>query len=876
MERPALSGRIHMRENLARKNARSAIRTTTLLLAVFAGASFAFAGDLSSDTLPGKWIKPLVPEQLPPLVYPPYFVNFDKAKMQAFTGRYKLALQTLRGVQPTDMGANPAAMAEVKSTALIGLGRDTQALQVLSDPAVADAPRIQVERAVLLSKMGKTADAIGLLKDHLRAHPQSIRGHYELGRLSELVDDIPTAKDAYGWFVAPGQDYLAQWQSKGEKLFQHAEDATTTGLALDRWAVLNDQYEMIPALNQTILDFFVTSYDVIDREYWPAHLAAAKYYLTHNDAQNAQQELKDALEANPNCADALALYGKIAVSQYDFNTGEAAAEEIRNENSNSIDADLLETRNLLQQRQPKQAAVVAKRILSQLPDLLEAKGLLAATEALQLHDDETKKLLAEVDKQAPTDAGAYFEVAEQLGAMRQYPRAAAMYQVAINRAPWWNDARNGLGLLYTQSGDEDLARATLESAHRLDPFNVETTNYLRVLDEMRGMAKKESAHFIVMYDAKNDPIIGEYFNDYMESIYPSITGEYHTEPPVKTIIEVFPTHDAFSARITGNPYIGTVGASTGRIIAIVTPRKGEGTANAFNWSQVLRHEFTHTVTLAATDNRISHWMTEGLAVYEEHSPLQWSWVPMLYHAVTHDELFDMDQLTWMFVRPKKPADRQQAYAESFWVCTYIEKTYGHDAILKMLTEFKNGGLQEEVFPKILGKTQDQFFSDFKVWCNQQVATWGYDKEATAKYDKLLDQGERLIASKKYADAIPVWEEIQKLRPMDEDPHKKLAGLYMSDQVNQPQKALVHLKMLHLLVNSDDRYAKRIARLYRDLGDYENAQAWGLQSVYIDPYDLDAHQMLEQICEKSGDAAALDREQRVIPELQAWIADQKKK
>ena len=233
----------------------------------------------------------------------------------------------------------------------------------------------------------------------------------------------------------------------------------------------------------------------------------------------------------------------------------------------------------------------------------------------------------------------------------------------------------------------------------------------------------------MVYDAKNDPLIGEYFNDYMESVYASVTSEYHTEPPVKTIIEVFPTHDAFSVRTTGTPWIGTVGASTGRIIALVTPRKGENTWQAFNWAQVLRHEFTHTVTLAATDNRISHWMTEGLAVCEEHSPLQWAWVPMMYHAVTNNQLFDMDQLTWMFVRPKKPADRQMAYAESFWVCTYIEKTYGHEAILKMLNEFKNGGLQQDVFPKILGRSQDQFFIEFKAWASQQVSRWDTIRKA---------------------------------------------------------------------------------------------------------------------------------------------------
>jgi hypothetical protein len=39
---------------------------------------------------------------------------------------------------------------------------------------------------------------------------------------------------------------------------------------------------------------------------------------------------------------------------------------------------------------------------------------------------------------------------------------------------------------------------------------------------------------------------------------------------------------------------------------MVAPRKGEVTMGPFNWATVLRHEYTHTITLAATDNRIPH------------------------------------------------------------------------------------------------------------------------------------------------------------------------------------------------------------------------------------------------------------------------------
>ena len=289
--------------------------------------------------------------------------------------------------------------------------------------------------------------------------------------------------------------------------------------------------------------------------------------------------------------------------------------------------------------------------------------------------------------------------------MRQYPRAAAMYKIAIDRAPWWTAARNGLGLaLHPERRRGRCPLTCSNAAHALDPFNHATTNYLRLLDDLMKFARKETAHFVVFYDAKKDPVIPEYFGDYLESIYRDVCGEYQHGAAGEDVHRGLPdarcvqrAHDRLAVdrhrRREHRPR-----DRDGR------PAQGHATMGAFNWSQVLRHEFTHTVTLAATDNRIAHWMTEGLAVVEEHAPLRWEWVPMLYHAVKKKQLFTMENLTWGFVRPKRPIDRQLAYAESFWICTYIEEKWGHDSILKMLAEFKKGREQRDVFPEILGKT----------------------------------------------------------------------------------------------------------------------------------------------------------------------------
>jgi tetratricopeptide (TPR) repeat protein len=454
--------------------------------------------------------------------------------------------------------------------------------------------------------------------------------------------------------------------------------------------------------------------------------------------------------------------------------------------------------------------------------------------------------------------------------MRQYPRSIAKYKIAIERAPWWTDARNGLGLLYTQSGDEDDAKATLDAAHAWDPYNLRTTNYLRLLDDLSGFARKETAHFVVMYDAKIDPIIPEYFSDYLESIHAQVAKQYQAEPPVKTYIEVFPTHDAFSVRTTGSPWIGTVGASTGRVIAMVSPRKGEATMGPFNWAQVLRHEYTHTVTLAATDNRIPHWMTEGLAVYEEHSPLKWEWIPMLYAAVNNNGLFTMENLTWGFVRPRKPTDRSLAYAQSYWICKYIEETFGHDAILKMLAAFKNGSSEKAAFENVLGKSLSQFQTDFFAWTARQVEGWGYDKETSEKYTKLREKGESQIKASQYAEALTTWQEIARLRPVDALPHARLAGLYLTKQINQPEKAIEELKILHAVELKDNRYAKQIARVYRDIRKLDDAKTYAMQSVYIDPYDLDAHKLALEVAELASDQPTVDREKQVIPVLEQWI------
>jgi tetratricopeptide (TPR) repeat protein len=245
---------------------------------------------------------------------------------------------------------------------------------------------------------------------------------------------------------------------------------------------------------------------------------------------------------------------------------------------------------------------------------------------------------------------------------------------------------------------------------------------------------------------------------------------------------------------------------------------------------------------------------------------------MLYKAVKTKSLFKIDNLTWGFVRPKKPTDRTLAYAESFWVCKYIDETCGHDKLLQMLEEFRNAGRQEDVFPKITGKSIPDFEKDFFAWCEKQVSTWGYDEESSKKYEELKSKGDAMIKARQFDEAIACWEEIQKLRPVDAMPHQKLAGLYLIKKDNE--KAVAQLEALSKVELKNNSFAKRIARIYRDDKKLDKASVYALEAVYTDPYDLSAHELLAEIYKLADNKAGLEREERVIPVLTKWIEDQK--
>ena len=158
--------------------------------------------------------------------------------------------------------------------------------------------------------------------------------------------------------------------------------------------------------------------------------------------------------------------------------------------------------------------------------------------------------------------------------------------------------------------------------------------------------------------------------------------------PGKTKIEIMKNHQWFSGRTIGLPFIPTVGACTGKVIALASPKT---TQQAFNWARVLKHELVHVITLQQTEFNIPHWYTEALAVDSEGFPRPQEWNKMLLERVpSRSKLLNLDTINLGFIRPNEPEDRQMAYCQAQLYARYMLKRFGDDALIKMLMAYRRG------------------------------------------------------------------------------------------------------------------------------------------------------------------------------------------
>lgn len=470
-----------------------------------------------------------------------------------------------------------------------------------------------------------------------------------------------------------------------------------------------------------------------------AYLAEAELLYAGDNRPKAHEALTQALSFNPTSVGALSLLGTMSVEGFDFDAAERIASRMdqiagsldadlpAGERRTSVHASILRTHALLRQRRSAEALPIIERAVERFPSMPEALSWLAATHAARFDEPATRRVLDELDRVAPGTHLGYLTVGRVLAEDRQYDPAAKYLEEAARRAPNDPEPLVQLGLLYMQSARDEDALFALERAHAMNPFNIRVDNSLRLVRDLLARPTVESDHFIVRFDPA-DELLAREMVPILERIHTVVAGDQpggiDFTPERKTLIDLSPNHASFAVRIVGMPQIHTVAAATGPLIAMETPRVGADHNGSYDWERTVRHEYVHTVTLARTNNRIPHWFTEAAAVYLELAPRNERTCALLADALDAGMLFDFNTINLAFVRPERPTDRSQAYAQGHWMYEYIVERWGHRAPLELMDQYAAGRTEEEAFRSVLGVTREEFMERFTTWARDQVVAWG--------------------------------------------------------------------------------------------------------------------------------------------------------
>lgn len=466
--------------------------------------------------------------------------------------------------------------------------------------------------------------------------------------------------------------------------------------------------------------------DDLDRLDWRSRLVEARLLLEKHNRVEAVGALREVLGLNPRCAEAWYLLGRIALGGFDFDSAARAVAALRRLDVGNPLAALIEAESALINDDPDLAVDVLDRLLAREPSMREAQALRAAADAVAYDLESALERLAEMDRTAPRAADGWYEVGRFLAQNRQYEDAAGVLEEAASRRENHSAPLIELGLLEMQSGRDDRALDALRRVAELDRFNERATFSLRLLEELAGFESLESEHFVVRYRPGEDEVVARMMPDALERMHEEVSARFGHEPSRRTVIEVMPNHQFFSVRITGMPWIHTIAACTGPVIAIEVPREGPRTDHLglFDWLEVLRHEYTHTITLDRTRNRIPHWLTEAASVSMETRPRDFQTQRMLATALRADELFDLDEINWAFVRPRKPTDRSMAYAQGAWMVEFMNERWGEQALVDLLDHYFDGKPESEAMRSVLGISRSAFHEAFLAWARDDARGWG--------------------------------------------------------------------------------------------------------------------------------------------------------
>lgn len=661
--------------------------------------------------------------------------SLDQARDLWKVGRYEESLEAYDAVaKGLPAGDEAAAMklAIGRAEAFLSTGKVDEAIALLKARAGLEKPEAEVlaRLAMVEFDRGQWEEAAEHAKQALEIDADHLLGRFVAARLREARGQDEAAD--WRWFID-------QFNLKRGELAGDSQAMVLTGQAAERYYRKEARGEdLAQGLNDVINDLYEGAIQV-DPKCWQGAWLQGKLFLSGYRERDARKELNRALLINPSAVEVLVTLGQADLQGYQLAEGRRKAEAATEINPAYGPAYVLLADLNISDERFRDALEASKKGVAQNPRDEQALGRLAASHRLLVDPVGAAAAEAAAHRANEKPADFYAAIGERLADRRKYQSAERAFLQAIEADPDRADTRLGLGMLYMQVGRETEARELFGAAFAGDPFNVRADNMMRVLEQLATYEAVESEHYRVVVLPEQDELLGKYMSKFLEEAHEGLVERFGYEPPGKTTIEIMKDHQWFSGRTTGLPFIPTVGACTGKVVALASPR---ATRKPFNWSRVMVHEVAHVITLQQTDFNIPHWFTEALAVESEETPRPQPWNTMLLERVPERKrLLNLDTINLGFIRPEQAEDRQMAYCQAQLYAQYMVEKYGEDALPKMLRAYRQGLTTDRAIKASFGVEKEEFEQGYLEFLDKVVKTLKgrVENEVPVPFSKLQQQ-----------------------------------------------------------------------------------------------------------------------------------------
>lgn len=677
--------------------------------------------------------------------------------------------------------------------------------------AVEDAPAelradLLAQWGVYLFNRGRYAEAKAAAQKSLSSNPDQPYAHWVVASVLTEIGQIEMAEREWRWF--------SRYYNRAQP-----EDAKTLiplGLGAANYARWTSSSQIFRFLVNTVCVDALKD----DPDCWQASLLSGSLLLEKYNKAQGLPDVKAALAINSRAGDVLVALGREAIERRDYKSADDFVLRSLKSNPQHVASLILKADLALRAGQFKDAERTVSQGLKVNPRhqyLLAQKAMLAIRDTMPT-TEQLRSLLAGFGKEPsmPTDVGAgQFEsvvrqvaanntrpgefltvVANGLDEQHQFELAEICYLKAIEVMPQLSRPRTELGMLYMQTGRTIEARRILDAAFKADPFHVRVSNMRKVLGILEGYGTISTDHFVVHFDKQADRILGHLMAEYLELAYDELVEHYDFEPE-RVHFEIYHNgkgqtgHQWFSARMVGMPWIQTIGASTGVMIAMASPNALQ--RQKFNWARVAKHELAHIITLQQTRYRIPRWFTEGLAVASEDMVAPVEWQKLLATRVPMGDIWQLDELNEILIKYPSQADWSMAYCQSSLYVQFMEQKFGAKTISQMLNAYRVGQSTDEAIAAVFGVSVDEFQQQYVAFVKEQIQKFGYQKasinlsmsELKKQYESDKDD---LTAKADYALALLVNRQGKRAIPLAKE-------VLAVDKTNGPAAIIVSAVLL---------------------------------------------------------------------------------